>query len=497
MTVRWLALPTLSLALLGPVAIAQTTSSASGVITDETGAPRQDATVTLSGPALQGVRDTTPDSQGRYRFLNIPAGEGYTVAASAPGFQSVSKEGLQLFLGREATVNFQLKAALAESVSVVADAPLLDVTSTTTGVNITASQFETLPTARNFQQLTTLAPGVTLEMGDHDIRFETSPNVGASSAPENNYLIDGLSTTDPRYGTSGTNVTMNFVQEVQVLTGGYGAEYGRSTGGVFNVVTKSGSNVIHGDAFGYYRDKGWSPDRVVRKRNKETATLFNGEANFDLGASLGGPLVKDKLWFFLAADIGRRTTYIGGAVTEGVTSPSAGQAYETDSEIYAIKLSFSPRSSQTLAFSVFGDPTIQSGWLGPANAEASAALRVQRTGSSNGVLRYNGLLSPKWLVEASVGRHNQRNELHPDSETGRGVPSQIDETIGGYVYGGFQYNQNDRSVRDALLLKFTNTLGSHEVKYGIDVERNAFDAQLHEIAYTYFGLNQARGGHHN
>src|SRR5439155_17433744 len=118
--------------------------------------------------------------------------------------------------------------------------------------------------ARSFQQLTTIAPGVTLEMSEHDTRqLGNSPNVGASSAPENNYIIDGLSTTDPRDGTSGTNLTMNFVEEVQVMTGGYSAEYGRSTGGVFNVITKSGGNEFHGDVFGYYSAKDWASDNVA------------------------------------------------------------------------------------------------------------------------------------------------------------------------------------------------------------------------------------------
>ena len=251
------------------------------------------------------------------------------------------------------------------------------MTKTTTGVNVTASQFETLPTARTFQQLTTLAPGVTLEMGDHDTRFATSPNVGASSAPENNYIIDGLSATDPRFGTSGTNLTMNFVQEVQVMTGGYGAEYGRSTGGVFNVVTKSGGNDFHGDVFTYYRNKDWSPNDVVRRRNKETTTFFNGDTNADFGASLGGPIVRDKLWFFLAADPTRRTTYIGGAVTGGVAAPSAGQKYDTDSNIYAGKLTFSPSANHTLVLTAFGDPTTQSGWLGLANSDPGAATRAR------------------------------------------------------------------------------------------------------------------------
>ena len=94
------------------------------------------------------------------------------------------------------------------------------MTDTSTGVNITSQPVRVASDARRFQQLTTIAPGVTLEMGDHDNRLNASPTVGASSAPENNYIIDGISSTDPRYGTSGTNLTMNFVQEVQVLTGG-------------------------------------------------------------------------------------------------------------------------------------------------------------------------------------------------------------------------------------------------------------------------------------
>ena len=450
----------------------------------------------LSGPALQGVRSAVSDGQGRYRFSNIPAGDAYKVTATMAGFQTVTKGGLHVFLGQEATVNLQVTAALTEAVTVVGESPLVDVTKTTTGVNVTSSQFETLPTARTFQQLTTLAPGVTLEMGDHDTRFTTSPNVGASSAPENNYVIDGLSATDPRFGTSGTNLTMNFVQEVQVMTGGYGAEYGRSTGGVFNVLTKSGGNDFHGDVFTYYRNKDWSPNDVVRRRNKETTTFFNGDTNADFGASLGGPIVRDKLWFFVAADPTRRTTYIGGAVTGGVVAPSAGQKYDTDSNIYAGKLTFSPSANHTLVLTAFGDPTTQSGWLGLANSDPGAATRVNRTGSHKGAIRYNGVLSPKWLLEASAGRHHQRNELEPDSDIGRTVPRQIDETIGQYEYGGFQRNQVDKSDRDAYVLKFTNFFGNHELRYGIDVERNKYDADLHELWYRYFGYSGSRGGYY-
>jgi outer membrane receptor protein involved in Fe transport len=474
---------------------AQTTGSTSGTVTDETGAFLPGVAVELSGPALQGVRRVTTDAQGRFRFVNVPAGGNYSVGASLPGFQPTTKEGLHFYLGQDGTVNLRVKAAISEALTVVGEAPLVDVTKTTTGVNITASQFESLPTARSFQQLTTLAPGVTMEMGDHDDQFANSPSVGSSSAPENNYVIDGLSATDPRYGTSGTNLTMNFVQEVQVMTGGYGAEYGRSTGGVFNVVTKSGGNRFDGDVFAYYRNRGWSPDNVVRRANKQTTTLFNGDTNADFGGSLGGPIVKDKLWFFAAVDPTRRTTYIGGVVdSEGVAAPSTGQKFDADSNIYATKLTWALAPNHSLVATGFGDPTTQDGWLGAANSDPGPALQTARKGSHNLGLRYSGILSPRFLIEASLGRHQQRKELLPASDTGRTVPRQIDETLGEFEHGGFQLVQKDSSTRDAFALKLTNYLGNHELRYGADVEVNRYDANFHELWYLYFGVSDARGG---
>src|SRR4029453_16380831 len=208
-----------------------------------------------------------------------------------------------------------------------------------------------------------------------------------------------------------------------------GPESCRPPGGVLKLGTKSGGNSFHGDVFTYYRNKDWSPDQVVRRRNKETTTYFNGDSNVDFGASLGGPIVKDKLWFFAAAAPTRRTTYIGGWVRGAQAAPSTGQKYDTDANIFAGKLTFTPSTNHTLVLTAFGDPTTQSGWLGLANSEPGAGPRLQRTGSYNGAFRYNGILSPKWLIEASVGRHHQRNELEPDSDTGRTVARQVDEAI--------------------------------------------------------------------
>jgi outer membrane receptor protein involved in Fe transport len=471
-------------------ALAQgTTGSIAGTLTDSSGAVLPGVTVTLSGPNVQGARTATTDERGFYRFRNLPPGSDYKVAATLSGFRAASQEAIHVFLGQEGTINIVLApASVTEVVQVAAASPLVDVKQTTTGVNITSRQFETLPTARNFQQLTTIAPSVTLEMGDHDRRFETSPTVGASSAPENNYIIDGLSVTDPRYGTSGANLTMNFVQEVQVLTGGYQAEFGRSTGGVFNVVTKSGGNSFHGDLFNYYRNKDWTPDDVVRRRNKELVTTANRTTSYDFGGSLGGPIVRDKVWFFGAIDPTRATTHLGGVVDEGqAVSPISSREYDRDSNIYAAKVSFTMSSNHTVVASAFGDPTEREGWLGIANSDPTAALRLEKTGSHNFNTKYSGILKPTWLLDVNYGRHNERVNLEAATSEGRTIPRQIDETLGQYEHGGFPRVQNDRAHRDAFAVKFTNALAAHEFRYGFDMERNNYKADLNETWYRFFG----------
>lgn len=454
---------------IGAYAQGSTTGSLSGTLSDSSGGVLPGVTVTLAGSNLQGTRRAVTDGDGVYRFRNIPPGSDYKVTATLSGFRETTREAVQVFLGQDGTVNLVLMpAAVTETVRVTASVPMVDVSQTTTGINITSDLFATLPSARSFQQLTTMAPGVTLEMGDHDQRFSESPAVGASSAPENNYIIDGLSVTDPRFGTSGANLTMNFVQEVQVLTGGFQAEYGRSTGGVFNVVTRSGGNQFHGNLFNYDRNQHWTPDNVEHRRNKELATFADRLASYDVGGSVGGPIVTDTVWFFGAYGPIRRKTYLGGQV--GDTNPVQ-RKYDRNSDVYAGKVTLTMSPGHTLVGSVFGDPTERKGWLaggaGPyvnANADESSALRRERTGGHNVGFKYTGVLSSNWLLDAAYGRHYQRNGLQPDSDSGRNIPRQVDETIGGYEHGGFQRFQSDKSFRDAVSAKFTNVWGRHELR---------------------------------
>ena len=191
----WVAVAALSLAVSG-LAHAQgnTTGSLTGTLTDASGGVLPGATVTLSGPNIQGTRTDTTDAQGTYNFRNLPPGGDYKLTAQLSGFRDSTQEGIQVSLGQEGTVNLAMApAGVTEQVDRHRASRHCSMSPDVDRRQHHVQPFETLPSTRGFQQLTTMAPGVTLEMGDHDRRFEHSPSVAASSAPENNYIIDGLS----------------------------------------------------------------------------------------------------------------------------------------------------------------------------------------------------------------------------------------------------------------------------------------------------------------
>jgi len=480
----------LVLLLAVPVLFAQsnTAGSVAGTVKDASGGALPGVTVELAGPAMQGTRSAVTGGSGEYRFVNVPPGEGYKVTANLSGFAPQTKTIAHVYLGQEAGIEFTMRAAVSEAITVTAEAPLVDVSKTTTGVNVTSRQFESLPTARTFQSLTTMAPGVEMNMSDtRNAQLGNSPNVGASSAPENNYIIDGLSTTDVRYGTSGTNLTMNFVEEVQVMTGGYSAEYGRSTGGVFNVITKSGGNEFHGDVFGYYSAKDWASDTLANPRRGLDVGASLADSR-DLGASLGGPIMKDKLWFFGAYNPSHRTVHVGQWNPPLGDQPTE---YKRDTTFYAGKLTWSANPNHNFVFTAFGDPTKEKGWLirgvNASPALESSANRKNNVGSNNVNARYTGVITQAFLAEVNVGRHQRDNDLGPNSTIGASVPRQIDETNSTLQLGGFQRTQKEKSSRDAYSVKLTNYLGKNELRYGVDVENNKYDANTHETWYRYFG----------
>ncbi len=248
------------LLLLVPVAVfAQTTGTVDGTVTDQSNAPLPGVTVELTSPNLQGTRTAVTSADGRYRFPAVPPGP-YKVTAELAGFGKVEKRAT-VTLDSTATVNLSLPLSTTAEITVTGEAPMVDVTSTTQGTNYSAKVIDKLPVGRNYADIVFTQPGVQADFGETQGR-SLAISIYGSTSSENLFLIDGVNTTNVIKGFQGKDINSEFIQEVEVKTGGYQAEYGRNTGGVVNVITKSGGNEFHGGVFGYYNDTGMRADLV-------------------------------------------------------------------------------------------------------------------------------------------------------------------------------------------------------------------------------------------
>ena len=229
-------------------------------------------------------------------FPAVPPGE-YTVRAALPGFRQAEKTAT-VRLDSTASVDFVLEPLQTEAVVVSGEAPAIDQTSTTTGTSYTSSVISALPVSRNYADIVKSNPGVSTDRGDTKGRSLALTIYGATSA-ENQWIIDGVNTTNPFQGIQGKAINNEFVQEVEVKTGGYQPEYGRALGGIVNVITKSGGNVYHGDAFAYYDSTGTAAEQEFKPGDIALQEMRVADGSrFDYGADLGGYIVKDRLWFF-------------------------------------------------------------------------------------------------------------------------------------------------------------------------------------------------------
>src|ERR1044072_2724084 len=294
-----LSLLLMSFALFAGSALGQTstTGSIEGTVTDSAGATVPGIAVRVTSPNLISAQTATTDSNGRYKVLNLPPGRNFVSVEGDKGFAKFEKNHVEVNLSRTTAVEVQLQPQGAQASVTVTDTAgaAVDVSGTTTGSNVSSDQFSNFPTQRTVQGLYTIAPTVTRSGLRDATGRDRDPSVAGASGPENNYILDGVNTTDPAFGGSGANLPFEFVQEVEIKTGAYGPEYGRSTGGIFNVITKSGGNEFHGDAFGYFSTKG-----LVRetKQFPFVGAAPNGFSELDAGVDVGGPIAKEQLWFF-------------------------------------------------------------------------------------------------------------------------------------------------------------------------------------------------------
>src|SRR5688500_14966338 len=227
-----------------PAAAQEQRGSIEGVIRDSSGAVLPGATVAAKSAA--GTLTSVTDGQGVYRFPSLTPGE-YEVAVTLQGFNAAKTEHVQLSLGQVLKVDMAMQlAGVTESVQVTSESPLIDVKQSTVGANIHKELIDRVPKGRDFTSLVTLAPGASQESRGGGI------SIDGASGSENRYYIDGVDTTNLKTGVSGKNFLTDFIDQVQVKSSGYAAEFGGSTGGVVNVISKSGSNQFRGEVGTYF-----------------------------------------------------------------------------------------------------------------------------------------------------------------------------------------------------------------------------------------------------
>ena len=488
---------------IGAVAQTQTTGTLEGVVTDPAGAVVPSVTVTLSGPNMLRPQTTTTDQGGYYRFSSVPPGR-YTVdVAAAKGFNAYKQENVEVNLAKGSTANIMLSVAGTGATVDVVATPNIDQSTNVQGSNISTEFFSNIPTARTVQGLYTIAPTVARSGLRDASGRDRDPSVAGSSGPENAYILDGINTTDPAFGGGGANLPFEFVQEVQIKTSAFGADQGLSTGGVFNVITKTGGNAYHGDLFAY-----GLPSSFVRatKNFPLTGSAPNGYSELDAGGDIGGPIIKNRLTFFAAFNPQYRKNNF---LTQTFRQPVSGTI---KTPFYSGKITWQVNNNNTFNFSTFGDFTKQTGFLFGGSgfgADPNTFIGTQETGGHNYAARLNSNIRQNWIGEFNFGMHFQRNNVIPSAstadtalvtdnfavlnggaivtptQTGTAGPTNtgfVDYVFapGGslqrnFVRQGFGLFQDQKRDRWEASARFQNIWDQHTVKYGFEFYENKYD----------------------
>jgi len=418
---------------------------------------------------LQGSRVGISDITGLYRLPLLPPGS-YTVAFTLTGFAEKKNAAVPVVLGKDTAVDAVLSPSLTETITVGSFAPPIDNSSTTLGTNLNATQIETLPTARNYSSVTQITPGVSTDAIQSDDKQTPTITVYGSSGAENAFYVDGVNTTNVEYGFQGKELNFEFIDALEVKTGGYEAEYGRATGGIINVITKSGSNELHGDVFGYDNS-----DSLQTSSKHVAGTTPGSFTRKDYGADVGGFILRDKLWFFGAYDQVRNTQ--GNILLEG---PNAGTSVDSLSHrnLGSAKLTFSATPSHTFIGTFLEDPRADTGAINDANhsliGEPATYLGRQDFGGRDYALRYDGIIGTTWLFSAQDARHKDNNSVGPATAAGDAI-EYIDARNNFFQTGGFGLIQQKSFERKFYGGSATHYAGAHQIKGGIELEDESAD----------------------
>jgi outer membrane receptor protein involved in Fe transport len=475
-----------------------------GTVVDPTGASVSAARVVARNEETGLVRQTVTNEAGLYNFVRVPVGR-YSLETEAPGFKPVRRSGIALNVGAVATIDFELEVGTAaESVTVTEDQPVLESMRSQTSTTVNEKAVRDLPiNGRNFLDFATLTPGVVRDPRGGDLSF------GGQRGPLNSLLIDGADSNNVFFGQStgraGVRNPYSFsqesVREFQVNNNSFAPEVGRAGGGVINVVTKSGTNDFHGNAFWFWR--------TTKLRANQSSNKFSPSARYPLGiprqpyeydqfgANLGGPIVHDKLFFFVNYEGQRNsepvTNFLPNAPSDAASQQAVRELAEytepyqrrQDNNIYLAKIDWNISANQNLS------TRYNRHRFDGVNFENTFQTHPSGTGNSSNytdalTLNYNRVIGTATIFDA---RFNYLNDDAPGTANSEGPNVQVNQAGSRYI----TYGRNNFSPRytniDAYQGISTLSLirGRHSLKFGADVNfarvENFFPGQF---GGTYF-----------
>jgi Carboxypeptidase regulatory-like domain len=461
------------LSFLAPPALAQSleTGSIVGTTRDQAGGALPGVTVTITSSTHIGFRAATTNVHGEYRFPALPPGE-YAVKAELQGFAQVIRKNIRLTTTVHLTVDFTLKPSDVEEETIsVAPSPTVDTRSTeSASVTLTSELLRNIPYSQVTSNIANLAPGVTPD-NMADSAYGAQDGAGIA------YLMDGVNIADPEKGTAWVFLDHNSVEEAKVTAAGLPAEYGNFTGVIFNIVTKSGGNGLSGHIeLDYQGEKHDRPYDFWQQDNTEDylADFPNfatpGQRFMDAGAHLGGPIKKDKVWFYQGLQFQRFEEFAAG--------------YQGDPAVYDLPRSFTkitaqlnPSTSLMLALEV----DAYDGKDGGASAiTAPEALVNQESSEIVGHFSLTHIFSPETFVDAKAAYFWGHHNLEP--KTGRDAYARFDIDQGTLLLNSGYYYLADRSRLQAnvSLTHYAEDFiaGSHDFKFGVEFERSASRSQF-------------------
>jgi len=481
-----LAVALIALLAVGRPAVAQVTETGTieVIVQDQAGLAIPGVTVVATAADAVTKRDAVTDAEGRALLVGLAPSAQYVVTTELTGFRPTRNENVLVRSGQTASLRVALAVGgVTEQVQVTADSPIVDTKSATTGQDITLQLTESLPTGRSYQSYLQLVPGVLPDdpqqpgnpASKSGVNYmDIGGNVGVSS--DNFYYFNGINVTDPVSGTFGSNLNTEIIQEQKVLTGGIPAEFVGTPGLLSSVITKSGSNVFHGSGNYFFQNANLAADNK-NASNEEFST-------FDAAGTIGGPILRDKAWFFGSY---RRVEREDDVTTLDTPQQFMRTVKNEQDQGYA-KGTWTPTRNDSVSFTFLNDPTDISGRRDRNLTNARDRARVQ--GGDNYTFNYSRLQGDA-LIEGAYFMHNgDVTDLSAIREQSNTVVYRTTDTrlLTDEQRGGFGQDLINQRDTEGVRGSVQYTFGRHTLKGGLEWQQNENFRNTTFLADTLFSL---------